>query len=299
MRQKPKIIAVVGPTATGKSDLAVALARRFNGDVISADSRQVYKGLNIGSGKITKKEMGGVPHHLIDVADPKRTYGVAKFQRDGRKAILSILKKGKTPIIVGGTGLYVDALLFDMKIPEVKPDAALRKKLAKLSAPELFAKLLTLDARRAEEIDRHNPVRLIRAIEIATHAGSVSPLQTSSPYEVCFVGIHADSETLKKRISLRLQKRIRQGMFSEFKKLHEQGLSFRRMEMLGLEYRYGARVLQKLITKKEFTEQLTQEIVKYAKRQMTWFKRNKQIHWIEIGNNKQPIEIVSDFLNLS
>lgn len=296
MPKNPQIIAIVGPTATGKSDLAVFLAQQFHGEIISADSRQVYRGLDIGSGKITKNEMRGVPHHLLDVADPKRTYGVAKFQRDGRKAINAILKKGKIPIVVGGTGLYIDALLFDMKIPEVKPDAKLRKTLAKLSVPELYKKLLLLDPRRAEEIDKHNPVRLIRAIEIATHAGPVLPLQMNSPYDICWLGIRAEHETLKKRISLRLTKRIKQGMISEFIKLHKQGLSYKRMEMLGLEYRYGARLLQKIITRTEFSEQLAQEIFKYAKRQITWFKKNKQISWFDAENLESVKEHVRKFI---
>ena len=280
---KPKIIAIIGPTATGKSDLGVSLAKKYNGEVVSADSRQVYRGLDIGTGKITKQEMQGVPHHLLDVADPKRVYSVARYQRQGQKAIASILKRGKVPIIVGGSGFYVNALLFDMKLPDVKPDVALRKKLEKLSTAELFMKLTAIDERRALDIDKNNRVRLIRAIEIATHQGATPPLTTSSPYDIYWIGIRTDNTILKERIALRLTKRLRKGMLAEFKRLHRQGVSFRRMEALGLEYRFGARLLQKLITRKEFETQLTSEIVKYAKRQMTWWKRNKCIHWVDVG----------------
>ena len=223
--EKPKVIAIVGPTATGKSDLAVVLAKQYGGEIISADSRQVYRGLDIGSGKVTKKEMQGIPHHLLDVADPKRVYSVARFQRDGRKAIAGILKRGKIPIVVGGTGFYVDALLLDMQFPNVKPDLTLRKKFETLTTEELFCKLETLDPRRAEEIDEHNRVRLIRALEIATLYGPVAPLTTSSPYDIYWIGIRAETDALKERIALRLKKRMRSGMIAEFKFLHEQGLS--------------------------------------------------------------------------
>ncbi len=294
--EKPRVIAIVGPTATGKSDLAVLLAKKYNGEIVSADSRQVYRGLDIGSGKVTKKEMGGIPHHLLDVADPKRTYSVARFQRDGRRAIAGILKRGKTPIVVGGTGFYLDALLLDMQLPDVKPDMSLRRKLEKLPTEELNMKLRELDPRRADEIDRHNRIRLIRALEIATLYGPVAPVTTTSSYDIYWIGIRADTEVIKARIALRLKKRIKAGMISECKRLHEQGLTFRRMETLGLEYRFGARLLQRQITRDEFEEQLIKEIIKYAKRQMTWFKRNKDIHWIEAGDANADFPGLTNFL---
>ena len=299
MKTKPRIIAIVGPTATGKSDLGVLLAKQCNGEIISADSRQVYCGLDIGSGKITKKEMRKVPHHLIDIRDPKHVYSVAHFQRDGRKAIKDILSRGKLPIVVGGTGFYVDALLTDMSLPEVKPDAQLRKKLEKFSASELHAKLRELDPKRAESIDARNPVRLIRAIEIATYSGPVAPVIISSPYDVLYIGLKADNTILKERILLRLTKRIKRGMLAEFRNLHANGLSWKRMEELGLEYRYGARLLQKQITRDQFMTELTSEIYKYAKRQITWWKRNSNIHWLNIGDNEHSLEITKSWLNQS
>ncbi len=279
---RPKVIAIVGPTATGKSDLAVSLAKKLGGEVISADSRQVYRGLNLGTGKITQREMRGVPHHLLDVADPKRVYSVTRFIRDGGRAVSQIIKRGKIPIVVGGTGFYLDALLLGTKFPEVKPNTKLRKKFVLLSTEELYKELEEKDPRRAEEIDQQNRVRLIRALEIATLSGPVLPLTTSSPYDIYWMGIRAETDILKERISVRLKKRMRLGMIAEFKRLHREGLSYRRMEALGLEYRYGARLLQGLITRKEFEEQLINEIVKYAKRQMTWFKRNKEIRWVSL-----------------
>ena len=269
----------------GKSDLGVLLAKHFGGEVVSADSRQVYRGLDIGSGKIAGKEMQGVEHHLLDIRDPKRTYSVAHFQRDARKVVRGILKRGKIPIVVGGTGFYLDALFTDMTLPKVKPDVALRKQLEMLKTNELITKLIAIDQRRADKIDTNNRVRLIRAIEIATHHGPVAPITTSSPYDVLYIGLRtSDNELLRERIMKRLAKRLRQGMLAEFKQLNQQGLSWKRMEMLGLEYRFGARLMQKQITKKEFIAQLSSEIYKYAKRQMTWFKRNKNIFWFDIKN---------------
>lgn len=296
MSEKPQIIAIVGPTATGKSDLGVLLAKQFGGEVISADSRQVYKGLDIGSGKITSAEMEGIPHHLLDVAYPSQIYSVADFQRDGRDAIQQILKNKHTPIVVGGTGFYLDALLCDMVLPEVKPDVTFRKELEKSSTDVLLAQLTILDPRRASEIDRHNRVRLIRALEIATHAGPVAPTTTTSPYDILWIGMRAERGTLKERIEKRLEKRVEQGMLEEFAQLHAHGLSYERMETLGLEYRYGARLLQGLITRTEFDKELSGEIFKYAKRQMTWFKRNKHIHWIDIGDTVSATALVEKFI---
>jgi tRNA dimethylallyltransferase len=150
--------------------------------------------------------MKGIPHHLLDIADPKRTYSVARFQRDGRKAIAGILKRGKTPIVAGGTGFYIDALLLDMQLPNVKPDMTLRRKLEKLSTEALNAKLRDLDPRRADEIDGHNRVRLIRALEIAKLYGPVAPITTTSPFDIYWIGIRADTNVLRERIALRLKK---------------------------------------------------------------------------------------------
>ena len=297
MKEKPQIIAIVGPTATGKSDLGVLLGKHFGGEVISADSRQVYRGLDIGTGKIRRGEMKNVVHHLINVADPKRAYSVARFKRDAKKAIEDIVKQGKLPIVVGGTGFYIDALLTDMSFPDVLPDSKLRARLAKLSTRELYQALIKLDPDRAEIIDKNNPVRLIRAIEVASHAGPVSPLTTSSPYDVFYIGLGAENELLKERIGKRLGKRMHSGMLAEFKQLHAQGLSWKRMEALGLEYRYGARLLQGMITREEFNVELSREIFRYAKRQMTWFKRNKQIVWVDIKNTGDTIALAKEFLS--
>jgi tRNA dimethylallyltransferase len=277
----PKIIVILGPTASGKSDLAVKIAKDIGGEVISADSRQVYKGLNIGTGKITKKEMRGVPHHLLDVADPKKAFNVTDYVNLAEKAIESISRKGKIPIICGGTGFYIQALVDGLILPEVPPNEKLRTKLAKKSCEQLFVILKKLDPIRAKEIDKNNPRRLIRAIEIATALGTVPKLKKSDKYQTIFIGIRMPTEMLKEKIHKRLLARLDIGMITEVRRLHIKGLSWKKMEEFGLEYRYIARFLQKKITKEEMINQLESEICHYAKRQMTWFKRDKRVKWID------------------
>jgi tRNA dimethylallyltransferase len=283
MSSNRKIIVVVGPTASGKSALAVAIAKKVGGEVVSADSRQVYRGMDIGTGKITKREMRGVPHHLLDVVSPRTRFSAERFQKKARKAFEIIWKKGKIPVLCGGTGFYIDAVIFGTKFPEVPPDESLRKKLKKLPPRKLFAMLQRIDSERAETIDPKNPHRLIRAIEIASALGKV-PLVRKDPVpaDIEWIGIRPDMEELKKKISVRLLKRIRGGMVNEIRKLHDSGVSWKRLESFGLEYKWGALYVQKKISKSDFIENLYADIVKYAKRQITWFKRNKEIQWIEI-----------------
>lgn len=276
------LIVVCGPTATGKSDYAVKLARELSGEIISADSRQVYKGLDIGSGKITKREMKGVPHHLLDVASPKRVFSVTQYKKLADKAIKDILKRNKIPIICGGTGFYIDAVVYDQNFPEVKPNKTLRKQLSLFSPTELFQKLQNLDPDRALDIDSQNKVRLIRAIEIATVLGSVPKMvrQAHHKYDVEWHYLDFPDDELKNRIHIRLFARIR-GIATEVKKLHNQGVSFARLEALGLEYRYMALYLQKKpfgnaqdkLSKEEMLKDLEMAIWHYAKRQRTWFKK--------------------------
>lgn len=279
---KQKIIVIVGPTASGKSALAVKLARKIGGEVISADSRQVYKGLNIGTGKITKKEMRGIPHHLLDVISPKKIFTAQDFVERGRAAIDAILKRGKVPIICGGTGFYIDVLLGRITLPNVPPNPKLRQQLAKKSTSQLFTMLKKLDPRRAKNIDANNPVRLVRAIEIALKLGKVpliSRLHLDMLYDAEWVGIKPSDRLLRANIHRRLLQRMKQGMIAEARTLHKQGLSYKRMHELGLEYRYLALLLQNKIMKKEMPTQLENGIWDYARRQMRYWKRNKEIVW--------------------
>ncbi|MEK7139775.1 MAG: tRNA (adenosine(37)-N6)-dimethylallyltransferase MiaA [Patescibacteria group bacterium] len=294
---KQKIIVIVGPTASGKSDLAVLLAQKFNGEVVSADSRQVYKGLDIGTGKITRREMRGIPHHLLDVASPKRTYTASHFARDGRRAIKKIGVRGRIPIVVGGTGFYIRALVDDISIPEVPPNMKLRTELEKKNVRELYRMLFRLDRARAKTIERKNPRRLIRAIEIAKALGKVPPLTHGAyAYKALWIGIQTDDKILKQKIRMRLFARIRAGMIAEARRLHSGGLSWKRMESLGLEYRFLAQFLRKKITRMELEEKLSAAIWQYARRQKTWFKKNKEIRWISSPKNKMARKWIMEFL---
>lgn len=296
VRENPKILVILGPTASGKSDLAVALAKRFKGEIISADSRQVYKGLGIGAGKITKKEMSGIPHYLLDVASPKKVLTAGIYAKLAKKAIEKIIAKGKLPIICGGTGFYIEAALATHPLPEVPPNLALRKKLAKRSKEELLDLLRSLDPERARDIDIHNIPRLARAIEIATTLGKVPLRNKEESYEALKIGLSFPKEELAKRIKKRLLSRMKDGMVAEAKRLRKNRLSFKRMEDLGLEYRYLGRFLQGKISKEEMIAELYKEIVNYAKRQMTWFKRDKNIIWIR--NKKEAERAASSFLSI-
>ena len=287
----PFVIAVVGPTAIGKSNFAIELAKRFNGEIISADSRQVYRGLDIGSGKVTKKEMKGVPHHLLDVADPRDVFSVADFTKLATAKIEDIIVRGKVPIVCGGTGLYVDTLLSGSVLPEVAPNPVLRKKLESQSAEELFKILSKLGTDRAATIDAKTPVRLVRAIEIATALGKVPKVTSNPRFPTLYIGLDTNDAQLQSNIHKRLNARIKMGMLQEVEKLHlprsrgGYGLSWKRLEQLGLEYKYFAQLLQ---SKKQdeativaILKNLELAIWQYAKRQRTWWKRNKDIIWIK------------------
>ena len=331
---------MVGPTASGKSDLAVKLAQRFNGEIISADSRQVYRGMDIGTGKVPLSKppraqrppypapltqrgargvkpsgyYGGIAHYLIDVVSPTRRFTAAQYKKLAQAAIKKIQSKNKVPIVCGGTGFYIRALIDNLNIPAVKPDLKLRAKLEKKTTQELFRELKKLDPRRAAFIDRQNPRRLVRALEIVYKTGKVVPAP-NPPTPLCvrgatefaplvkggegglkslFLGLQIPRPKLAQRIKTRLKKRLKQGMLAEVKKLRAQGLSWKRLGSFGLEYRWLARFLQNKISYKEMTERLQKDIEHYAKRQMTWFQRDPRIHWIK--NSAQAEKIVRNFL---
>ncbi len=277
---KSKIIAVVGPTASGKTALSIELAKRFNGEVISADSRQVYRGLDIGSGKVTEEEMQGIPHHLIDIADISYRYTGADFVRDAKAAIKDITSRGKVPIIAGGTFFYLDLLRGKINAAEVEPNLELQAELEKLTTEELFQKLTLADSARAATIEPSNRRRLIRALEIIETLGSVPPpTTTESDYEWLIFGIDIDKETLNARIEERMLTRLKDGMREEVEKLLEGGVSAERLVDFGLEYRFLTRNIQKEIPYEVMTEKLFTKIKQFAKRQRTWLKRDTEIIW--------------------
>ncbi len=269
-----KIIVVLGQTATGKSALSVKIAKKLNGEIISADSRQVYKGLDIGTGKLSQKDMRGVAHHLLDVANPKRKFSVAEYQKKATSAIADILKRGKTPIICGGTGFYIDAITKGVVFPEVPPDHKLRAGLAPRSCEELLAILKKLDPKRARNIDARNKIRLIRAIEIANALGQVPSLTKARPsYEFIKIGLYRPPDDLRTKVEKRVRGMFEDGLLFEIKRLENSGISKRRLKELGFEYFEPT------------PEKVISETMKYAKRQMTWWKRDKEIKWFEASKS--------------
>lgn len=263
-----RVIVILGQTATGKSNLAVKIAKKINGEIISADSRQVYKDLDIGTGKITKREMAGVPHHLLSVANPKYKFTVAEYKRLVEEKIKEIISRDKTPIICGGTGFYIDAITEGIVFPEVPPNNKLRKLLYSKSAVALFEYLEKLDPGRAKNIDPKNKVRVIRAIEIAKALGKVPKIKKIKPkYKFIKIGLYLPEDLLKKKIEKRVKKMFKDGLLKEIKKLKKSGVSNKRLQEFGFEYF------------KPTPEKVILETLKYAKRQMTWFKRDKKIKW--------------------
>ena len=269
MSSKQKTLVIVGPTGSGKSELAVRLAKKFNGEIISADSRHVYKGLNIGTGKITKKEMRDVPHHLLSIANPKQQFSADLFVNKAKEALTMIYHSNHLPIVVGGTGFYIDALAGKISLPNVPPNKLLRKKLNKFSKEKLFKMLKKKDPRRARSIDRNNKVRLVRALEIVDALGKVPKITNNrQPTTYSFIYIGLKPKDLNKRIEKRVKKMFKDGLSKEIKKLK---LSDKRLKELGFEYWHP-------------TEgSVIRETKRYAKRQMTWFKRNKEIKWFTLS----------------
>ncbi len=286
----------MGPTASGKSELTIKLAKKFNGETISADSRQAYKGMDIGTGKITKKEMKSIPHYLLDVASPKRRFTVVQYRKLALKAINKIFEKGKAPILCGGTGFYIQAVVDGIVIPQIKPDWKLRKKLEKKSVEELYKILKKLDPKRAKTIEKENRRRLIRALEIVIKTKKPVPglKKNPLPYPVLMLGIKKEKKELKKLIKKRFLKWLKQGLIKEVKNLRKSGLSWKKIEDFGIHYRIIAKYLQKKINYQEMIENSLKELQNYAKRQMTWFKRDERIHWVK--NQKEAEKLIKEFL---
>ncbi len=278
-----KLIAIVGTNASGKSSLGVELALRFNAEIVSADSRQVYRGMDLGSGKITPAGMRGVPHHLLDVCEPGDFFSMADFQRLAYAAIDDILARGRVPMLVGGTGLYVDSVTQGYELSDTAPDLAYRDELEKRSTEELYRMLLDLvpDA----DVDPANRNRVMRRLE-KLHDGDCAQPSARPRYETLKIGVSWDRETLKKRIDERLDRRTAQGMIDEVRTLRARGASDEFLLKLGLEYRYITEYLTgRWPTEDEMLHELSLAIKRFAKRQMTWFKRDKSIHWLDMAGD--------------
>ncbi|MDP2586894.1 MAG: tRNA (adenosine(37)-N6)-dimethylallyltransferase MiaA [Candidatus Komeilibacteria bacterium] len=294
----PKLIVILGPTATGKTKLAAKLARAFNGEIVSADSRQVYVGMDIGTGK-DLKEYGRVPYHLIDVVNPKKRFTLSDYQKLAYRAIDDIIKRGKIPFLVGGTGLYISAIVDGYQLDDVKPDSALRKKLNQKSLAQLQA-LVKKYGLILNQSDLNNKRRLIRKIEIVKNLKNqnLSRAQSRDPKYTCMMlGLTLPKAELDQKIDQRLKERLaKEGLINEVKKLKKQGLSWKKLEEFGLEYRFIAQYLQGKLTYEQMTAKLATTIHQFAKRQMTWFKRDKRIIWLE--NVDEAKKIIKGNLNL-
>lgn len=285
-----KLVAIVGPTASGKTDLAIFLAQKFGGELISADSRQVYRGMDLGTGKNKT-----YPQHLIDICDPKEQYSIAEFQKDAYKIIFSLFKKHKLPILVGGSGLYLNSVIYGYQIP--KTSLTLRQELDKLSLSQLMEQLKKYDPKSYEKIDHRNRRRILRASECSiANRRPISEYHKKKPdFQSMILGIDIDRRYLYQNIDQRVDKRIKEGMIEEVKNLLKSGISYERLQRFGLEYREISQYLNKLKvegykpkTKNEMIEKLKFRIHNFARHQLTWFRKNKEIIWIK---NKKQAEI--------
>ena len=288
---KPKLIVIEGTNASGKSALGVQMAKEYGGEIISADSRQVYARMDLGSGKITREEMEGVPHHLLDVRQPGEFFSMADYQALAYEAIDGILARGRLPFLVGGTGLYVDAVADGYVLSEKKPDPALRAHLETFSTPELYE---MLKARIPDtEIDPRNRHRVMRALE-KLEAGDEGPSPRAPRYSVLRFGVTWPREILKQRIDERLERRLNQGMTEEVRRMLEDGVPEEFLVKLGLEYKYLTWYLTGKMGYEEMKEELAKAIKRFAKRQMTWFRKTPGLIWLEM--EKDPLSQARPYL---
>lgn len=276
----PKLIVIAGTNASGKSGLGVELAQKYGGESVSADSRQVFRGLDLGSGKIAPEEMRGVPHHLIDVCEAGDFFSMADFQRMAYRAVDGILARGKTPFLVGGTGLYVASVADGYVLSDRMPDLAYREELEKLSTDELYAMLLR--ALPDTDVERRNRNRVMRLLE-KLHDGDDAAPGRAPKYQTLRLGVTWDRDTLRKRIDQRLDRRLDEGMIDEVKGLLDRGVSQTFLYKLGLEYRFITQYLTgEIASEAEMKALLATAIKQFAKRQMTWFRRDASIHWLDM-----------------
>lgn len=294
---KPKIIAIVGPTAAGKTSLSIDIAKHVDGEVISADSRQVYRGMDIGTSKVTEEEMDGIPHHLLDVVDPMDIYTAADFVRDAKNAIEQIQSKEKTPIMAGGTFFYLDLLRGKMQAAPVEPDRALRESLEQYSNEELLELLEAKDPRRATSIDPHNRRRIIRSLEIIETLGAVPPVTiVESDHDWLLLGITREKEDLRERYRARATQWLEQGFKEEVQQLLELGVTRERFQEIGFEYTLMLQLLDSELTEAEFIDRFEEKNWQYAKRQLTWLRKDDSVVWIKPGETDLALEKVDQFL---
>lgn len=291
------LVILTGPTAVGKTALSIALAKAINGEIISADSMQVYRHMDIGSAKITVEEMAGVPHHLIDVLEPTVAFNVVIFQKLAKEAMEEIYKRGRIPILVGGTGFYIQAVLYDIDFTENDEDAALRKELEELAEREgaeiLYERLKTVDPAACESIHAHNVKRVIRALEFHAKTGqqisahNETQRQNVSPYRFAYFVLNDRRDEIYKRINLRVDQMIEAGLVAEVRQLKDMGCAKDMVSMQGLGYKEILRYLEGELTLEEAVTLIKRDTRHFAKRQLTWFRREKNVIWVEKGDVDQ------------
>lgn len=293
-----KLIVIEGTNASGKSGLGVRLAEKYGGEIVSADSRQVFRGLDLGSGKITPEEMRGVPHHLIDVAEPNEFFSMHDFQRLAYRAIDSICARGKTPFLVGGTGLYVESVTEGYVMNDLKPDLEYRAYLETFETPELYQMLIQL--RPGIEIDPKNRNRVMRRLE-KIHDGDEESVPNQPRYDCLKLGVSWKPEVLRARIDERLEHRLSDGMIEEVQRLMDEGATVEFLKKLGLEYRYITQYLiGEIPDRQDMIDALATAIKQFAKRQRIWFRRDPAIHWLDMEAQpfERACEMIDQFLNL-
>ena len=291
---KPTVIVIGGPTASGKSNLAVELAKKINGEIISADSMQIYKDMNIGTAKITEKEMQGIPHYMLDIVSPEKRYSVSEYKKEAEKAIEEILKKGKVPIIVGGTGLYIESLIYGIEFQEEEFDEKYRQELNNIAETEglekLYQEAKKIDPKAMEKISKNDRKRIIRVLEIYHKTGKTKTEQEIESrkkevkYNYKIFAINFDREKLYSRIEQRIDQMIEDGLIQEVENIKKKYNKFP-TAMQGLGYKEVVEYLEHKITKEEMLEKLKKETRHYAKRQITWFRKYKEITWLEGEND--------------
>lgn len=294
------LIVILGPTASGKSSLGITLAQHWQGEIISADSRQVYRGLDLGTAKVTAEEQALILHHLLDIADPQDTYTVSQFQQDAVTAINNLLARNCLPFLVGGSPHYIQTVVDNFDIPHIPPQPELRSQMEGRPLADLLAQLETLDPVSAARIDRKNPRRVIRALEVCLVSGkpfSQQQRQGAPLYRSLLLGIHWPREILYQRIDARVDERIQQGMVQEVHDLLAQGVSHERLDALGLEYRFISRWLRgEFASQDEMTQRLKYAIHDFTRRQLSWFRRDTRIVWI---NGSIDSQLMLDTANQS
>lgn len=305
---KPTVIVICGPTASGKTALSIELAKRMNGEIVSADSMQIYQDMNIGSAKVTKEEMQGIKHYLIDCVSPEQRYSVANFKLDAKQAIEEILAQGKTPIVVGGTGLYIDSLIYEIEYNDIKINEKYRKQLEQIKEEQglevLYQKALKIDPHAMEKISLNDSKRIMRVLEIYEATGKTKSQQEAEsrlkevPYDYKVFAITMDREKLYDRINKRVDIMIEKGLIQEVEQLLKKYKTFP-TAMQGLGYKEVKQYLDKALTKEEMIDKIKQESRRYAKRQLTWFRKNKETIWINgLDSIEENINIILEESNI-